>query len=87
MAPAELREVIELQLRVSRTYLRFPLHYATHEHRTGAPVFTDNRVEVTALALDHRLECTGYLFREAPLPPASCGVTSWSRSHCMRARL
>ncbi|MCI1754262.1 MAG: ribonuclease Z [Flavobacteriales bacterium] len=66
--PAELREVIELQLRVSRTYLRFPLHYATHEHRTGAPVFTDNRVEVTALALDHRLECTGYLFREAPLP-------------------
>lgn len=66
--PAELREVIELQLRVSRTYLRFPLHFGTHEHRTGAPVFTDNRVEVTALALDHRLESTGYLFRELPRP-------------------
>ena len=66
--PTELREVIELQLRVSRTYLRFPLHFSTPEHRTGAPVFADNRVEVTALALEHRLECTGFLFRETPRP-------------------
>lgn len=66
--PAELKQVIDLQLRVSGTYLRFPLHFNANEHRNGAPVFTDQRVVVTALALDHRLECTGFLFRETPHP-------------------
>lgn len=66
--PAELREVVELQLRVSKTYLRFPLKIHAVEHRSGAPVFSDDRVEVTGLALRHRVDATGFLFREAPRP-------------------
>ncbi|MBP8823172.1 MAG: ribonuclease Z [Flavobacteriales bacterium] len=66
--PAELREVIELQLRVSRTYLRFPLHIHAVPHQSGAMVLEDGQVTVTALALRHRIECTGFLFREAPHP-------------------
>lgn len=66
--PAALKGVIDLQLRVSCTYLRFPLYFNTPEHRHGAPVFSDERVEVTALALDHRIECTGFLFRETARP-------------------
>lgn len=66
--PAALHEVINLQLRVSGTYLRYPLHFQPTEHQTGAAVFKDDRVEVTALALRHRVECTGFLFREAPQP-------------------
>jgi ribonuclease Z len=64
--PAELKEVLDLQLRVSKTWLRFPLHFHATEHRTGALLFADERMEVTALALDHRLECTGFLVRERP---------------------
>ncbi len=64
--PAALKEVINLQLRVSGTYLRYPLQFHSTEHRSGAPVYQDERVEVTALALRHRIECTGFVFREAP---------------------
>lgn len=66
--PAPLREVIDLQLRISGTYLRYPLHFHPTEHRSGAPVLRDDRMEVTALALRHRIECTGFLFRELPHP-------------------
>lgn len=67
-APPDLNEIIQLQLRASKTYLRFPLKVQATEHRTGAPVYRDERVEVTELALRHRIDSTGFLFREAPLP-------------------
>lgn len=66
--PAELRDVIELQLRVSSTYLRYPLRFHVVPHESGALVMKDERVEVTALALKHRVQSTGFLFREAPRP-------------------
>lgn len=66
--PMELREVIELQLRVSKTYLRFPLRFHAVAHQSGALVYGDDRVTVTELALRHRIESTGYLFRETPRP-------------------
>ena len=66
--PAELREVIELQLRVSKTYLRFPLRFNAVAHESGTPVYSDERVVVTGLALRHRIDCTGFLFRERPRP-------------------
>lgn len=66
--PMELREVIELQLGVSKTYLRFPLRFHAVAHRSGELVHRDERVEVTELALRHRIESTGYLFRETPRP-------------------
>ena len=66
--PTELREVIELQLRVSGTYLRFPLRFHSVQHVSGALVMKDERVEVTELALKHRIQSTGFLFREAPRP-------------------
>lgn len=66
--PAGLREVIEVQLRVSQTYLRFPLHIHAVPHLSGALVHGDDQLRVTALALRHRIECTGFLFREAGHP-------------------
>lgn len=66
--PAELKEVIDLQLRVSRTWLRFPLRFHAVAPVNGAAVFTDDRVDVTALALKHRIPTTGYRFTEHPAP-------------------
>lgn len=66
--PIELHEVIELQLRISRTFLRFPLRFHPVANESGTLVFRDERVEVTELALRHRIPSTGYLFREAVLP-------------------
>lgn len=66
--PAELQDVVQLQLRVSQTYLRFPLHFHATQGVSGAPVFSDTRLEVTELALRHRIPTTGFLFREQPQP-------------------
>lgn len=68
--PADLNEVVHLQLRVSRTYLRYPLVMHAVEPVSGAEVLKDERVLVTALELKHRLPCTGLVFREHPLPRA-----------------
>ncbi|HEY0978952.1 MAG TPA: ribonuclease Z [Flavobacteriales bacterium] len=66
--PAELNEVVQLQLRVSGTWLRFPLRFHAVEHRSGVELFTDDRVTVTSLALRHRIPTTGFLVREHQQP-------------------
>ena len=66
--PAELREIIEIQLRASGTYLRYRYHFHALVPANGALVHSDQHVTVTALALQHRLPCTGFVFTEQPLP-------------------
>ena len=64
--PPELRQVLDVQLRASRTYLRYQLHVHVLEHSSGVEVHADDRVTVTSLALKHRIPCTGFVFRERP---------------------
>ncbi|MBK8497323.1 MAG: ribonuclease Z [Flavobacteriales bacterium] len=66
--PPELREVVDLQLRVSGTYLRFPLEFHPLAPVSGALAWEDHHVVVRLLALDHRLPCTGFVFEERPAP-------------------
>lgn len=66
--PPELKEVIDLQLRVSGTYLRFPLVFHPLAPVSGALAWEDHHVVVRLLALDHRLPCTGFVFEERPAP-------------------
>lgn len=66
--PPELREVVEIQLRASQTYLRYPLHLHPLSHASGALIFEDTHVEVLALRLKHRIPTTGFLFQEKQQP-------------------
>ena len=76
--PPELKEVIDIQLRASRTWLRFPLHIQALAHESGVRILLNDRIEVLTLALEHRIPTTGFLFRELPLPrnlrPEKVGV-------------
>lgn len=65
-AAAELKEVIDLQLRVSRTYLRFPLEFHAVAPESGVLIIDDARVRVTGLELTHRIPTIGFLFTEVP---------------------
>ena len=65
-APAGLKDVIDLQLHVSGTYLRYPLHFHPTVPVNGAVIHEDSRVVVTSLALKHRIDCIGFVFRERP---------------------
>jgi ribonuclease Z len=66
--PPDLKAVIDLQLRVSGTYLRYPLHFHPMEPVNGTVVHRDPRVMVTSLALKHRIPCTGFVFTETQAP-------------------
>jgi ribonuclease Z len=66
--PADLQAVIDLQLKVSQTWLRYPLRFHAVEHRSGETLFTDEHITVIGLALRHRIPTTGFLFRELPQP-------------------
>ncbi len=64
--PRILKEIIDLQLRASVTYLRYPFTFHALEPVSGAVVWEDAHVVVRTLALKHRLPCTGFLFEERP---------------------
>lgn len=67
-APPELKEILDLQLRASGTYLRYPLRFHATTPTSGTLLFDDGRVRSTVLALKHRIPCTGFLFTEHPAP-------------------
>ncbi len=62
--PPPLIEIIELQLKHSQTSLHFELIF--HPTNTDAPeVILDNQdISVETIILDHRIPCTGFLFRQ-----------------------
>jgi ribonuclease Z len=62
--PADLQEIIALQLRVSQTKLRFPLHFHHTQDNGPAVVFEDDKVVVTSFPLKHSIATTGFLFQE-----------------------
>ncbi|MEZ4756602.1 MAG: ribonuclease Z [Flavobacteriales bacterium] len=68
--PQALKGIVDVQLRASETYLRYPLHIHINPSESGTLVHADHRVEVTALALKHRIPTTGFLFRERQAPPS-----------------
>ena len=62
--PAMLEKVLQLQLEVSDTQLRFPLHfYALPDEGV---VYEDKSLMVSCFPLDHRIFTRGFLFREKP---------------------
>ncbi|MBK6752863.1 MAG: ribonuclease Z [Flavobacteriales bacterium] len=67
-APQELKAIIDIQLQASGTWLRYPLRFHPTRAESGALVWSDAHVQVTALALKHRLPTTGFLFRQQPAP-------------------
>lgn len=63
-----LREIINLQLSVSSTKLRFNIHYNFLEENQEALIHTDKNVNVYATPVDHRIPCFGFVFIEQKRP-------------------
>jgi ribonuclease Z len=64
--PAGLDEIITLQLRLSDTQLRYPLHFVETNTEESVCVFENELLTVHTIPLDHRIRCAGFLFREKP---------------------
>ncbi len=67
-APAELKEIIYIQLTASKTELRFPLFF--HEFGFDEPelLMESNYLTVHTIPLSHSLPCCGFLFQEKTKP-------------------
>ena len=67
-APAELKEIIYIQLAASKTELRFPLFF--HEFGFDEPelLMESNNLTVHTIPLSHSLPCCGFLFQEKTKP-------------------
>jgi ribonuclease Z len=66
--PPPLKEIIQLIHKHSDTYLSYPITYVDTQHKSKALLWEDEKVEVYSIPLQHRINTTGFLFKEKPLP-------------------
>jgi ribonuclease Z len=66
--PPQLKEIIQLLNKATGTELQYPVEFITTDPQNTVLLFEDNKVEVISFPLRHKLDCTGFLFREKPLP-------------------
>ncbi len=62
----DLQEIIDMQLRISETSLRYTLHFHPLNTTSQEVIYSDEDIEVLTIPLKHRIPCTGFLFREKP---------------------
>jgi ribonuclease Z len=67
--PPELEELVKLNLKVSQTYLEFPIIYHAISGSELNLEFEDKTLEVYSFPLKHRIPCHGFLFKEKTKPP------------------
>lgn len=62
-APAELEQILLLQMEVASNILPYAMHF--HAHPTGHQlILDDGKVEVFIFPTKHRIKCYGFFFRE-----------------------
>ncbi|MCW3076219.1 MAG: Ribonuclease, partial [Bacteroidetes bacterium] len=66
--PKELKSIIDAINTVSQTTLSYSITYKFTDDTGLNLLFEDDKVEVYSFPLKHRIYCTGFLFREKPLP-------------------
>jgi len=62
--PPLLKDIIDLELRCSDTTLQFPIDYRFTNPEASEVILENPDVTVESIPLDHRIPCTGFLFRE-----------------------
>jgi len=65
-ANEQLKEIIDLQLRVSGTELIFPLIFHPTNHDEPEIIYEDEQRFVKSFPMNHRVPTTGFLFSEKP---------------------
>ncbi len=67
-SPAGLQEMIEVQLKATQTILSYPLDFEVIDTTVFQLIFKDEVLSVHSIPLEHRVPCTGFLFREQARP-------------------
>jgi len=66
--PPGLSEIITLQLKYSNTSLAYDIDLKEWTPKTSEIVFENRDLKVSHFPMNHRIDCSGFVFREKPLP-------------------
>lgn len=64
--PKGLKEVIDVQVKYSETYLSYPIKYVFHEDSNDL-LLDDKHLKISKVSLNHRIDCWGFRFEEKDL--------------------
>jgi ribonuclease Z len=62
--PPELKEIIDLQLKYSDTTLQYVIDFVPTNAEKAEIILDNTDITVETIPLDHRIPCTGFLFRQ-----------------------
>ena len=62
--PAHLKEIVDLQLKYSETTLQYPIDFKFTNADRVEIILDNDDIIVETIPLDHRIECTGFLFKQ-----------------------
>jgi len=66
--PKGIKEIITLQLKLSKSWTSFPLLFHELDNKDSELIFEDKKISVTTIPLDHRVYTNGFLFQEKEGP-------------------
>jgi len=64
--PPGLSDIISLQLKYSATRLSYDIRFHEWTPEKTEVIYDDDKLTITTIPLDHRIHCSGFLFREKP---------------------
>ncbi|WCM42279.1 ribonuclease Z [Flavobacterium sp. CBA20B-1] len=64
--PKGIKEIILLQIKLSKSYTKYNLHFHELEATESELIFEDDKIAVHTLPLKHRIYANGFLFKEKP---------------------
>jgi ribonuclease Z len=66
--PKQLKEIVDMNLAYSHSTLKYPLVFHETQTNQSEVLFENEQLSVATIILDHRVPCTGFLFKEKPKP-------------------
>ncbi|WP_348705674.1 ribonuclease Z [Tenacibaculum sp. 190524A02b] len=64
--PEGIKEITTLQLKVSKSFVKFPIIFHELSSKNSELIFEDDKVSVHTIPLNHRVYTNGFLFTEKP---------------------
>lgn len=66
--PPELKEIIDIHLKYSKSTLKYPIEFKSTQTNENEIILSNDYVQVSTIVLNHRIPCTGFLFKEKTKP-------------------
>jgi len=63
-APKGMKEIIDVQLKASGTYLCYDLKVIEIDTKVSALIYETKEIEVHTVPLNHKIDCAGFVFKE-----------------------